>query len=68
MPNPKPPEEPTRAYRARANDHLVEPMFAGLGVGVDEEPSAEELADAEASRTGPFSRLLRAVFGRRART
>ena len=27
-------EEP---YRPRANDHLVEPMFAGLGVGEGED-------------------------------
>ena len=35
--------EPPSEYLAREHDHLVEPMFAGLGVGeADDEPPRPE--------------------------
>ncbi len=54
---PAPDDEPPADYRARDNDHLVEPMFAGLGVG-DEEATEPE-------PRGFFARLARVLFGRR---
>ena len=49
-------------YRPRANDHLVEPMYSGLGVGGDEE--AREFlheVDPEADEPGVFLRFLRSA-------
>ena len=50
-------------YSPRQDDHLVEPMFAGLGVGEDEtecEPETEpEVADSPDSATnGVWGRIL----------
>ena len=58
-------------FHPRKNDHLVEPMFAGLGVGEGDE-AGENAANAEATAEraeeprGWFARLvrvLRRVFG-----
>ena len=51
-------EEP---YRPREDDHLVEPVFAGLGVG-DEEGAESERDDVR--RPGWLARLWRALLRR----
>lgn len=48
------PEPPDSAYRPRVDDHLVEPMFAGLGVGEEDvEGSEGEPTPGAGDRSGP---------------
>ena len=52
-------------YRPREDDHLVEPMFAGLGVGEEREEEDAPPVEEEGSRGGFLAalvRLLRRVF------
>ena len=56
-------------YQPRANDHLVEPMFAGLGARRDEESEAaqeesEEAAGEERPATPGFLARLLGLFRR----
>jgi len=39
-------------YSPRRDDHLVEPMFAGLGVGDGEEEGSEEVESGEVEAHG----------------
>jgi hypothetical protein len=52
-------------HQSRPNDHLVEPMFAGLGVG-DDEASVEEEEGVGRRRPGLIARLWRVLVGRSA--
>ena len=55
------PEEPEpHPYELRATDHLVEPMFAGLGVEADED---EDAATDTEPAPGLLTRIWRALFG-----
>ncbi len=52
-------------YRPRREDHLVEPMFAGLGVGEDRGEADKPPDEEEDSRSGFYAtlaRLLRRIF------
>ncbi|HED66123.1 MAG TPA: hypothetical protein ENJ09_11280 [Planctomycetes bacterium] len=58
-------DAPDEPYRPRESDHLVEPMFAGLGVEAERE-EREQAADTpeRQSRPHPIARFLRWLTGR----
>jgi len=49
-------------YSPRRDDHLVEPMFAGLGVGDDEEEVREEGEAGEVEARGERRGFWRRVW------
>ncbi len=58
---------PDDDFEPRENDHLVEPMFAGLGVGEEDAADDEAEPQNEEVRTGFLAALLRSLrrwFGR----
>ena len=56
-------EEP---YEPRKDDHLVEPMFAGLGVGEEraDEEEGEQGAEAEEGAWRAVVRFVRRLLGK----
>ncbi|MFT5289317.1 MAG: hypothetical protein ACI8QS_001084 [Planctomycetota bacterium] len=57
MTDPEEERSEGQGFRPRKHDHLVEPMFEGLGVG--EQPSGEE----QQPRVPWFVRLLKRIAG-----
>lgn len=55
--------DPDPDYQPRENDHLVEPMFAGLGVGEEEEERAKEEPDSRGGWLAALARWWRRRFG-----
>ena len=55
-------DDPDEPYRPRESDHLVEPMFAGLGVG---EKEAEHPLEEDPTPPTLLIRLLRLLLPRR---